>query len=137
MPTDRLLPREVERLGVSIDGFLVSLIILNVLALGGWDGPLDETDLPREPALTGELLEDHACCGKVGEVFKRGNDGFAGTGRGFMNLSVGSMVRNSELVELTLSFLDLLLVKANGTFKTLTSCPGSKGQYVVDGWAEL
>jgi len=54
-----------------------------------------------------------------------------------MNLSVGSMVRYSELVELTLSFRERLLLNAKGTFNTLTSCPGSRGQEVVDGSAEL
>lgn len=73
----------------------------------------------------------------MGDVFRRGNAGFAGTGRGFMNLSVGSIVRNSELVELTLSLRGRLLDRARGTFRTLTSWPGSNGQAVVDGSAGL
>lgn len=138
IPTDRLLPREVERLGMSAEDFFLSRMILKVLALPGCEVPREEADLPlREPALIGELPVDHVCCDKVGEVFRRGRDGLAGTGRGFINLSVGFIVRYSELVELTLSFLERPLLKANGTFKTLTSCPGSIGQEVVDGSAEL
>lgn len=94
IPTDRLLPREVERLGTSTEGFLARRIILKVLALPGCEVPREEADLPlREPALMGELAVDQVCCNNVGEVFRRGNDGLAGTGRGFINLSVGFMVR--------------------------------------------
>ncbi len=89
--------------------------------------------------LTGELVEDHGgWVGKVGEVLRRGKVGLAGTGRGFKNLSVGSMVRCSEVVEPTLSFRErVVLGRANGMFKTLTSWPGSMGQAVVAGSAEL
>lgn len=138
IPTDRLLPRELERLRTSTDGFLASRMILNVLALPDCEVPREDSDLPlRESALVGELPVDHVCWDKVGEVFRRGSDGFAGTGRGFIYLSDGSMVRYSELVELTLSFRERPLLNANGTFNTLTSCPGSIGQEVVDGSAEL
>jgi hypothetical protein len=52
-------------------------------------------------------------------------------------LSCGSMVRNSEVVELTLPSRGRPLLRAKGTLRTLTSWPGSKGQAVVDGSAEL
>ena len=72
----------------------------------------------------------------MGDVFNRGKDGL-GTGLGFMNLSAGFMVRSSELTELTLAFRERLPLRANGTWRTFTSWPGSMGQDVVDGSAEL
>ena len=83
---------------------------------------LEERDLADhgEP-LHVELSEAFGCGGNVGEVLSRGRFGGAGTGRGFMNLSSGFIVRSSELVELTLSFLDLPFERWNGTLRTLTS----------------
>jgi hypothetical protein len=140
MPTDRLLPRDVDLLGTSAEGF--GRTSARMLALPGGDGARDEADLAllldTEVALVGELEEDHGNCEKVGEVFRRGNVGFAGAGRGLRNLSVGFIVRYSEHIELTLSFRDRpLLLRAKGTFRTLISWPGSIGQVVVDGSAEL
>ena len=62
-----------------------------------------------------------------------------GAGRGFRYLSAGSIVRSSELVELTLAFRCLRwpLLKYIGTFSTFMVCPGSIGQDVVDGSAGL
>ena len=68
-----------------------------------------------------ELSGAFECGGNVGEVFSRASFGGAGTGRGFINLSSGFIVRNSELVELTLSFLDLPLERWKGTLRMLTS----------------
>jgi hypothetical protein len=72
----------------------------------------------------------------VGEVRSRASVGF-GTGLGFTYLSLGFMVRWSELVELMLGFRDRLPLSATGTSRTLTSCPGSIGHRVVEGSAEL
>ena len=125
MPTDRLLPCDVDLLGTSADGF--GRTSASILALPGGDVARVEVDLPllldTETALIGELVDDHDVGENVGEVFSRGKEGFVGTGRGLRNLSMGSMVRCSECVELTLTFRDrpLLLLSAKGTFRTFTS----------------
>jgi hypothetical protein len=135
-----LLRGEIDRLRSLIDAFRGSRNFRNAVALLDGDAPrLEERDLADhgEP-LHVELSEGVGCCGNVGEVFSRASfGGRAGTGRGFRNLSAGFMVRSSELVELTLSFLDLPLERWKGTLRTLTSWPGSNGQEVVDGSAEL
>lgn len=87
---------------------------------------MDDNDLPRllarDVALVGGLAEDQERWINEGEVFNRRAGGLAGAGRGLRNLSIGSMVRNSELVELMLAFRErLVLLRAKGTFKTLTS----------------
>jgi hypothetical protein len=96
----------------------------NAVALPEGETPrLEERDLADhgEP-LHVELSGAFGCCGNVGEVFSRASfGGGAGTGRGFRNLSSGFIVRSSELVELTLSFLDLPLERWKGTLRTLTS----------------
>lgn len=103
---------EIDRLRLSSDAFRGSLNIRNAAALLEGDTPrLEERDLADhgEP-LQVELSERFGCCGNVGEVFSRASiSGGGGTGRGFKNLSSGFIVRSSELVELTLSFLDLPL----------------------------
>ena len=124
MPTDLLLLLDVDLLGTSEDG--LGRTSARILPLPGGDEARVDADLPllldTEVRLIGELEVDHGCCDRVGEVFNRGNVGLAGTGRGLRNLSVGSMVRCSELVELTLSFRDRPpLLSAKGTFRTLTS----------------
>lgn len=72
------------------------------------------------------------------KVFKRARAGF-GAGRGFKYLSSGFMVLTSELVELTLTPRCIWwpLLKCMGTSNTLTACPGTMGQDVVDGSAGL
>lgn len=89
-----------------------------------------------EVAADNGLCEGHSSVWKVGEVRSLGNAGF-GTGRGLMYLSAGSIVLRSELVELTLAFLERLPLRTTGTFRTLTSWPGSIGHEVVEGSAEL
>ena len=94
MPTDLLLPLDEDLLGTSEDGF--GRTSARIFALAGEAGTRVDADLPllldSETALIGELEDDHGCCEKVGEVFRRGKTGLAGTGRGLRNLSVGSMV---------------------------------------------
>jgi hypothetical protein len=140
IPTERLLPREVDLLDTPLGG--LGRTSAKIFPLAGGDGALVDSERPRQPgtevALIGELDDDHESCCKVGEVFKRGNDGFAGTGRGLTNLSVGSMVRCSELMELVLSLrVRPVRLSAKGTLSTLTSWPGSIGQVAVEGSAEL
>jgi hypothetical protein len=119
-----LLGGEIDRLRPSIDAFRGSRNIRNAAALLEGDTPrLEERDLVDhgEP-LHVELSERFGCCGSVGEVFSLASfGGRAGTGRGLRNLSSGFIVRSSELVELTLSFLGLPLDRWKGTLRTLTS----------------
>lgn len=82
-------------------------------------------------------FEFHDLPASGGDVFSRGSCGLAGTALGFMNLSEGTKVRFSELVELMLGLRDLLPLNTTGMSSTLTSCPGSIGHCVVDGSAEL
>jgi len=118
-----LLEGEIDRLRPSTDAFRGSRNIRTVVALLEGETPrLEERDLDDhgEP-LHVELSEAFGCCINVGEVFSRASLGGAGTGRGFRNLSSGFIVRSSELVELTLSFLDLPFERWKGTLRTLTS----------------
>ena len=118
-----LFEGEIDRLRPSTDAFRGSRNIRNAVALPEGEAPrLEERDLADhgEP-LHVELSEAFRCCVNVGEVFSRASFGGAGTGRGFRNLSSGFIVRSSELVELTLSFLDLPFERWKGTLRTLTS----------------
>jgi hypothetical protein len=111
------LEGDVEWLRSPTDAFRGSRNFRKVAAPLEGDAPrLEERDLADhgEPLhvelLHVELSEGFVCCGKIGEVLSGESfGGGAGTGRGFRNLSSGFIVRNSELVELTLSFLDLPL----------------------------
>lgn len=60
-----------------------------------------------------------------------------GGGLGFMYLSSGFMVQVAGVPELVDPLRDLWCSPPNwmGTSRTLTGCPGSRGQEVVDGSA--
>lgn len=108
----------------------------SVTALLGWEALLCEVGEKSE--LAGDRGKLLSFCRRPGDVARRGSFG-RGTGLGLRYLSAGSMVRTSDVVELTLSFLSrfLLEVMLKGTCNTFTSCPGSKGHDVVEGSAEL
>ena len=130
---------DVDRL-VSSQGLFGNLGLRCEVALEGWEKlrPVDSEDIDRGGKLLGDESNASDFCNNGGEVWRRGNLG-GGAGRGLRNFISGSIVRNSELVELTLPFRSrpTPLLKWYGTWRTLTSCPGSKGHEVVDGSAEL
>jgi hypothetical protein len=106
-----------------MDAFRGNRNIRSVVELLEGEAPrLEERDrVDHGEPLHVELSEAFDCGSNVGEVFSRASFGGAGTGRGFRNLSSGFIVRSSELVELTLSFLDLPLERWKGTLRMLTS----------------
>jgi hypothetical protein len=139
IPVTRSLPGEVERLFPTNEAFRGSRNNFKLVALDG--GEVSRLGGKRfadhgEALAEGLIDEKGSDDGSVGDVFNRGSLGW-GTGRGLRNLSSGFIVLNSETAELVLAFLGRPLARLKGTCRTLTSWPGSSGQDVVDGSAEL